>query len=176
MVAFGQTRESFKLYHERAEYWRGEPDANLDISFNFEDAIEAIDDEPGAHRRLSSDLDLDVHGVAFGPGPQDRSGRLVAYHNKRAADLGLPATLTVDDWNTVLAMFGNYCAYCRGNGPLVLEHVVPLRLGGGTVAENVLPACRSCNSAKGGRDPLEWLGERFWWLVWFALQGEARIS
>jgi 5-methylcytosine-specific restriction endonuclease McrA len=40
------------------------------------------------------------------------------------------------------------CAYCGVRPYRVLEHFIPIGLGGGTTADNVLPACSRCNSTK----------------------------
>lgn len=51
------------------------------------------------------------------------------------------------------------CSYC--GDPLSTEtvtrdHVVPRSRGGSSRPENLVDACRSCNSAKGARTPEEW--------------------
>ena len=38
-----------------------------------------------------------------------------------------------------------------------IDHVVPLSRGGKHEIENLLPACRSCNSSKGAKLLEEWL-------------------
>ena len=45
------------------------------------------------------------------------------------------------------------CAYCGQQCTGVLEHYVPVYLGGGTTASNVLLSCRSCNARKGYKHP-----------------------
>lgn len=48
------------------------------------------------------------------------------------------------------------CAYCGGQfGPsqLEIEHVTPRSLGGSTVWQNLVSACRACNQRKGNRTP-----------------------
>ena len=48
------------------------------------------------------------------------------------------------------------CAYCADQfreGDLSRDHVVPLHLGGRDRWMNVVTACRSCNTLKGGRTP-----------------------
>ena len=48
------------------------------------------------------------------------------------------------------------CGYCGGRfreGDLSRDHVVPLHLGGRDRWMNVVTACRSCNTLKGGRTP-----------------------
>jgi 5-methylcytosine-specific restriction endonuclease McrA len=45
------------------------------------------------------------------------------------------------------------CQYCGRNGgdPMTIDHVVPRSLGGRTVWENVVSACRDCNLRKGNK-------------------------
>jgi len=37
-----------------------------------------------------------------------------------------------------------------------MDHVVPLIRGGRHSVGNIIPACRSCNSSKGGKFIIEW--------------------
>lgn len=76
----------------------------------------------------------------------------VMYHNKRAEEFGSPATLTLTQWIQTLEHFDWKCAYCQGKYT-VLEHYVPLGYEEGTVWTNCVPACHSCNSAKGPYHP-----------------------
>ena len=70
---------------------------------------------------------------------------------RRAERLGLSATLTIEQWYKTLGVFNWRCAYC--GGPLeAMDHVVPIDRRGGTTATNCVPACTSCNSAKGPRE------------------------
>jgi hypothetical protein len=51
---------------------------------------------------------------------------------------------------------GNLCMYCGdefSEGGLTRDHVVPLSRGGRDVWSNVVSACKSCNTRKGGRTP-----------------------
>ena len=77
---------------------------------------------------------------------------------KRLAKInGLLNTLMLDDWNKAKKHFGFKCAYCGmdesenalkfGRG-LEQEHVIPLSKGGPFTVDNIIPACRSCNSSK----------------------------
>jgi 5-methylcytosine-specific restriction endonuclease McrA len=74
-------------------------------------------------------------------------------HLGRARRLGLPATLTLDQWNKTKAYFNFRCAYCQHAPIECLEHFVPLELGLGTVWENVVPACSLCNRRKNNLHP-----------------------
>lgn len=74
---------------------------------------------------------------------------------RRARRAGLPATLTVAQWAATVAHFADRCAFCGGAWCLV-EHATPIELGGGTTADNCLPACYSCNATKGKRQLTHW--------------------
>ncbi len=52
------------------------------------------------------------------------------------------------------------CGYCGGRERLSVDHLIPTKRGGANVGDNLVWACRSCNSAKCARDMLEWLAER----------------
>lgn len=45
------------------------------------------------------------------------------------------------------------CRYCGGHKDLCVDHVVPESQGGSDDDENLVCACRSCNSSKGARTP-----------------------
>ena len=65
----------------------------------------------------------------------------------------------VDDEKCKISQ-GAMCTYCHTTENLVADHIVPKFLGGGNVAENIVCACRSCNSSKGKKDLLEWYAYR----------------
>lgn len=50
------------------------------------------------------------------------------------------------------------CVYCGAEGPGTIDHIVPLSRGGKHEADNLAPACFSCNSSKGSRLLSEWNG------------------
>lgn len=57
---------------------------------------------------------------------------------------------------SVYARDKHTCQYCGGKPPevvLQLDHVYPVSLGGTNKIDNLLTACRDCNSGKGARDP-----------------------
>jgi 5-methylcytosine-specific restriction endonuclease McrA len=71
----------------------------------------------------------------------------------------------------IFAEWSHACAYCA-NPADTLDHVVP-RIGGGlTVAENLVPACRRCNGAKGSDDWRQWFADQ----AWHCIEREARIG
>jgi 5-methylcytosine-specific restriction endonuclease McrA len=50
-----------------------------------------------------------------------------------------------------LACADGRCYYCGLERKLTQDHVVPLSKGGSHSKDNVVAACRSCNSSKGDR-------------------------
>ncbi len=61
--------------------------------------------------------------------------------------------LTAAQWSAIKAAYRHRCAYCGLKKPLTQDHINPVILGGDHTASNIIPACRSCNSSKGGRLP-----------------------
>ncbi|MFQ5658304.1 MAG: HNH endonuclease [Candidatus Methylomirabilales bacterium] len=55
----------------------------------------------------------------------------------------------------ILKRDGYTCQYCgRNSGErMTIDHVVPRSVGGKTIWENVVSACRACNTRKGSRTP-----------------------
>lgn len=65
----------------------------------------------------------------------------------------LPATLTQEEWQTILDNHFGCCHYCgKKSDNLHQEHKVPISKGGGYTASNIVPTCQPCNSAKRDRD------------------------
>lgn len=77
------------------------------------------------------------------------------------------------------------CVYCGAawwrRGRLTMDHQLPLKRGGKHSPDNMVPACRRCNTAKGARGNVEawirrrwgvrglrrffdWSARRYWWL------------
>ena len=53
---------------------------------------------------------------------------------------------------------GTTCCYCGASATRIqMEHVFPKSRGGTDAGDNLLPACRSCNSSKGGKDVVLWI-------------------
>lgn len=74
----------------------------------------------------------------------------VEYRGKRRArKFNCNATLTPDEWKEIKELFDYRCAYCgtKLESP-DQDHVIPLSKGGHHSADNVVPACKKCNSTK----------------------------
>lgn len=74
-------------------------------------------------------------------------------------------TLTIKQWTTIKNYFNNRCAYCgmvekehikTFGEQLHQEHFIPLSKGGEYTHNNIIPACKSCNSSKNSMDFFEW--------------------
>ncbi len=79
-------------------------------------------------------------------------------NRRRARRAGNGGSHTVAEWREKVAEFGSRCAYCREEKPLTRDHVVPISRGGTDDIENIVPACRSCNSRKNARSAAEAFG------------------
>lgn len=78
---------------------------------------------------------------------------LNAHKRRRWAEQG---TLTPEQWQSIWAAYGGRCAYCS-DGATAMDHVLPRAKGGTHSSDNVVPACKPCNSQKQARTPADWL-------------------
>ena len=68
----------------------------------------------------------------------------------------LLSTLTIKQWESIKLYFNNACCYCGKESPLAQEHFIPIVKLGSYDHNNIIPACKSCNSSKGPRSFFEW--------------------
>lgn len=65
--------------------------------------------------------------------------------------------LTEEQWSALQAAWGG-CAYCgAADGVPQRDCVLPISHGGRYTVDNVVPACRSCNSSKCNAEVTGWL-------------------
>lgn len=64
---------------------------------------------------------------------------------------------TIFDDEKIKLETGQICNYCGSNEKLALDHIFPQKYGGLDNAENLIFACRTCNSSKGKKDLMEWM-------------------
>lgn len=65
--------------------------------------------------------------------------------------------LTVEQWASLRAAWGG-CAYCGStDGPFQKDCVLALSRGGRYTLDNIVPACRSCNTSKCNHEVTGWL-------------------
>lgn len=75
---------------------------------------------------------------------------------RKAMKKQLPNNFTLKDWNKCKEYFNNECAYCGCLDNLAQDHVIPITKGGGYIKDNIIPACKSCNSSKCDKDMKDW--------------------
>lgn len=55
---------------------------------------------------------------------------------------------TQEELQAKFAEFGNVCVYCGTSERVGIDHMIPVARGGTDGIENIVPACKSCNSKK----------------------------
>ena len=85
--------------------------------------------------------------------PKGKAKSQRAAHARRAHLENTLNTLTADEWQSILGEHNFKCAYCGCSlldlfNPPTRDHVTPVSKGGDNTKDNVVPACRSCNSRK----------------------------
>lgn len=84
--------------------------------------------------------------------------RRATEETRRARKAGVAGSgVTVADWAARVEEFCGRCAYCGKVAALTQDHVVPLSAGGPHHIDNVVPACKSCNSRKRTQSLVVWL-------------------
>lgn len=80
---------------------------------------------------------------------------------RRSREAGNGGKVSQADWDALFEIFEfKTCLYCGRNGcKLVMDHFLPVVLGGRTEVGNLLPVCRRCNGIKNAKHPKVWLDE-----------------
>ncbi len=55
---------------------------------------------------------------------------------------------------------GQICNYCGSEKKLALDHIFPQAKGGLDIGDNLIYACKTCNSSKGKKDLFKWFNEK----------------
>ena len=69
-------------------------------------------------------------------------------HKYRAKKYGVLATATYEEWLALCAHYQGRCLCCGEQKPLVVDHIVPMVLGGSHTLDNLQPLCKPCNTKK----------------------------
>lgn len=80
-------------------------------------------------------------------------------NRRRASKFMNGGSHTLPDRLAKFQRLGNICFYCRQPKKLSIDHDIPLSRGGTDDIDNILPACRSCNSKKHDRTAIEFLAK-----------------
>lgn len=71
------------------------------------------------------------------------------YKRKQLSKFAI-STLTQTEWKELKEQYNQCCAYCcKHTDRLTMDHIIPISKGGTHTKENIVPACKSCNSSKG---------------------------
>lgn len=76
--------------------------------------------------------------------------------NSRSKRRNAHGVVSAKEWECILYIFDNSCAYCGSSSNITIDHVTPIANGGFNVPSNVVPACIHCNSSKNASDMLTW--------------------
>lgn len=77
---------------------------------------------------------------------------------RRARKANAEGSHTAEDRKRIIETQKNRCYYCgkKMDKDATIDHVIPLSRGGSNSPENLVAACKSCNSTKGAKLPHEW--------------------
>jgi 5-methylcytosine-specific restriction endonuclease McrA len=109
-------------------------------------------------RREHNPARIEYKEEYFSQNPIGRLLRRITKQRRRALSKSVASAFTSKDWQSALEYFEHCCAYCgKPSSKLDQDHFIPLARGGSYTRNNIVPACRSCNSAKRDKDPFECL-------------------
>lgn len=80
-------------------------------------------------------------------------------HKCKAIKEKLHFDFSYEQWEECKTYFNNKCAYCGKEKKLEQEHFIPTTEGGNYTVDNIIPACKSCNSSKNNRPFEQWYKE-----------------
>lgn len=69
------------------------------------------------------------------------------------------------DWQRCLDYFNNKCAYCGKDRKLQQDHFIALEWGGEYTKNNIIPACKPCNSSKQEKNFFVWYPEKSFYSI-----------
>jgi len=98
-----------------------------------------------------------ITGNALTYGPMHYMIRSRLYKGLKAGTMNIGPLADDDRLKMILPQA---CCYCGSAEHLSVDHLIPRKRGGANCGDNIVWACRSCNSAKGAKDALEWLAGR----------------
>lgn len=81
--------------------------------------------------------------------------RMLEHKHRRRARVG---QVTPELRAYVQSLYSLPCSYCGADENITVDHVIPLSRGGKHEIENLVPACKSCNSSKHDKLLDEWQG------------------
>ena len=104
------------------------------------------------HKKTPKGQASEARYLASPVGRQTAVRKAQRYRARKRAVLSEPYSVA-----DVYAKTGGLCYYDDTHIATTIDHVVPISRGGQDTFENVVPACKSCNSRKADKMPEEWL-------------------
>lgn len=95
----------------------------------------------------------------------------ITKHNRRSKENSLESSFDIYDWHRCLDYFDNKCAYCGSSDKIQQEHFIAVKWGGEYTRNNMIPACKSCNSSKCDSTFFVWYPKQ----KFYSLKREKRI-
>lgn len=89
-------------------------------------------------------------------GKENKEKLKIRNHRRDAEKQKLEHNFTKKEWEECKKHFEYKCAYCGEKLLLTQEHFIALHNGGEYTKNNIIPACRSCNSSKQDKDFFVW--------------------
>lgn len=138
-------RKGFCPKHSSREFRHGNPHKVLRVKNRKKCIIEGCENKP--YRRVSKKVNrLEKYcREHLYTNEEHKANNHKRRARKRNAFIN---DFTKKDWEECLEKFENSCAYCGNRARIQIEHVVPLAMQGVHSKENIIPACRSCNTSK----------------------------
>jgi len=118
------------------------------------------------HERKTNKIYMETHrdsiNLAFKKRYKKNPDKIKARaKQRRARKNNCKGSFTHIEWIEKLEEFNYCCAYCLKHesivGKLSQDHIVPISKNGDHSTENIVPACKSCNSSKNNRHLLKFL-------------------
>ena len=110
----------------------------------------------GDKYRLLHEEEIKRRRNAYFKTPEGKSRRQTYYQRYVSAKKATVVNYTPHDWEMCKEYFDNKCAYCGKALPLHQDHFIPNSKAGEYTVNNIVPACKSCNSSKRDRDVFYW--------------------
>jgi len=105
--------------------------------------------------RINNTEHIKQYGKQYYKTPDGRAAQQRAQCNRRRILANTLNTLTSKEWEDILEQYNYRCAYCGVEFNCELlptkDHVIPISKGGDNTKENIVPACKSCNSKKNNK-------------------------
>lgn len=94
--------------------------------------------------------------------PTPKIDRRIRENNRRSRQHGAGGRYTKHDIEHLFETQGAKCGYCKASlkAGFQIDHIIPIVLGGSSNPSNLQLLCRSCNTSKGGKHPIDFAKAR----------------